>query len=76
MPARSRELLLSSMLGTAKMADCKNVEELQFLFSGGKRIIRTYDNFTSGLKVPGKLRPVRIPGGVVLQDTFFTMRDS
>ena len=76
MPARSKELLLSSMLGTAKMADCKNVEELQFLFSCGKRIVRTYDNFTPGLKVPGKLRPVRIPGGVVLQDTFFTMRNS
>lgn len=76
MPARSKELLLSSMLGTAKMVDCKNVEELQFLFSGGKRMIRTYDDFTPGLKVPGKLRPVRIPGGVVLQDTFFTMRDS
>lgn len=76
MPARSKELLLSSMLGTAKMADCKNVEELQFLFSGGKRIVRTYDDFTPGLKVPGKLRPVRIPGGVVLQDTFFTMRNS
>lgn len=76
MPVRSKELLLSSMLGTAKMADCKNVEELQFLFSCGKRIVRTYDNFTPGLKVPGKLRPVRIPGGVVLQDTFFTMRNS
>lgn len=76
MPARSKELLLSSMLGTAKMADCENVEELQFLFSGGKRMIRTYDDFRPGLKVPGKLRPVRIPGGVVLQDTFFTMRNS
>lgn len=75
MPARSKELLLSSMLGTAKMSDCKNAEELQFLFYGGKRIIRTYDDFTPGLKVPGKLRPVRIPGGVVLQDTFFTMRE-
>ena len=74
MPKRSKELLLSSMLGNAKMADCKNVEELKFLFAGGKRIIRTYDDFMPGLKVPGKLRPVRIPGGVVLQDTFFTMR--
>ena len=64
------------MLGTAKMADCKNVEELQFLFSNGKSIVRSYDDFTPGLKVPGKLRPVRIPGGVVLQDTFFTMRNS
>lgn len=76
MPARSKVLMMSSMLGTAKMADCKNVEELRFLFSGGKRIIRTYDDFKPGLKVPGKLRPVRIPGGVVLQDTFFTMRNS
>lgn len=76
MPVRSKELLLSSMLGTAKMSECKTVEELQFLFSSGKRIVRTYDDFTPGLKVPGKLRPVRIPGGVVLQDTFFTMRDS
>ena len=38
MPARSKELLLS-YLGTAKMVDCKNVEELQFLFSGGKRMV-------------------------------------
>ena len=74
MPKKSKELLLSSMLGNAKMADCKNVEELKFLFEGGKRIIRTYDDFMPGLKVPGKLRPVRIPGGVVLQDTFFTIR--
>lgn len=75
MPAKSKSLLLASMTGNAKMSDCKTVEELQFLFSGGKRIIRNYDDFTVGLKVPGKLRPVRIPGGVVLQDTFFTIHE-
>lgn len=75
MPAKSKSLLLSSMTGTAKMAECKAVEELRFLFRNGKRIIRNYDDFTVGLKVPGKLRPVRIPGGVVLQDTFFTIHE-
>ena len=75
MPAKSKSLLLSSMTGTATMSECKTVEELQFLFRGGKRIIRYYDDFTVGLKVPGKLRPVRIPGGVVLQDTFFTIHE-
>lgn len=75
MPAKSKSLLLSSMTGGAKMSDCKTVEELQFLFSGGKRIVRNYADFTVGLKVPGKLRPVRIPGGVVLQDTFFTIHE-
>lgn len=75
MPAKSKSMLLSSMTGTAKMSECKTVEELQFLFIGGKRIIRNYDDFTVGLKVPGKLRPVRIPGGVVLQDTFFTIHE-
>lgn len=73
MPAKSKSMLLSSMTGTAKMSECKTVEELQFLFRSGKRIIRNYDDFTVGLKVPGKLRPVRIPGGVVLLDTFFTI---
>lgn len=75
MPAKSKSLLLSSMTCGAKMSDCKTVEELQFLFRNGKRIIRYYDDFTVGLKVPGKLRPVRIPGGVVLQDTFFTIHE-
>ena len=75
MPTKSKSLLLLSMAGTAKMSECKTAEELQFLFRGGKRIIRNYDDFTVGLKVPGKLRPVRIPGGVVLQDTFFTIHE-
>lgn len=75
MPAKSKALLLQSMLGTAIMSECKTAEELQFLFNRGKRIIRSYADFAPGLKVPGKLRPVRIPGGAVLQDTFFTIHE-
>lgn len=35
---------------------------------------RTLADFTLGLKVPGKLMPKRIPGGIVLQDTTYEMR--
>lgn len=44
-------------------------EEIEFLSE-----TRTIDDFTIGLTVPGKLRPKRIPGGVILEDSFFTMR--
>ena len=35
---------------------------------------RTIKNFKRGLKVPGKLRPKRIPGGVVLVDVDYEIR--
>ena len=38
-------------------------------------IPRTLDNFKVGLKVPSKLVPVTIKGGVVLRETIFTLRD-
>ena len=34
----------------------------------------TIDNFTIGLKIPGKLMPKRIPGGVLLVETTYEMR--
>lgn len=34
---------------------------------------RTLEDFVPGLQVPGKLRPKRIPGGVLLVDTYYTM---
>ena len=50
-------------------------EELEFLFtSEGEQIRRTYHDFDIGLQVPGKLRPKRMPGGIVLEDCWFTMR--
>jgi hypothetical protein len=44
-------------------------EEKEFL-----RVKRDYSDFTVGLKVPGKLRPKRIRGGVLLVDTYYEMR--
>lgn len=44
-------------------------EEIQFLST-----TRTFKDFKLGLKVPGKLLPKRIKGGVLLVDTEFTMR--
>lgn len=37
-------------------------------------IKRTMKDFTHGLIIPGKLMPKRIPGGVLLADTTFTMK--
>ena len=34
----------------------------------------TIDDFTIGLKIPGKLMPKRIPGGVLLVETTYEMR--
>lgn len=51
-------------------------EEKEFLFNPetNKPIKRTIKDFKIGLKVPGKLIPKRIPGGVLLVDTFYEMR--
>lgn len=51
-------------------------EELEFLFESGthKPIVRDFNDFKVGLKVPGKLRPKRIRGGILLVDTTYEMR--
>lgn len=36
---------------------------------------RTIEDFKIGLTVPSKLLPKRIPGGVILADTFYKLRD-
>lgn len=33
-----------------------------------------FENFESGLKIKGKLRPIHCPGGIVLQETTFTVK--
>lgn len=35
----------------------------------------TWENFFTGSKYAGKLRPVHVPGGIVLEDTEFTLRE-
>lgn len=51
-------------------------EEKEFLFDSetGNPIKRTLRDFSVGLKIPGKLRPKRIRGGILLVDTTYEMR--
>lgn len=86
MPQRCKDLFEISLKGDADIngyTDEKtnthkqwSDEEKEFLFNPktGKPIRRTYDNFKLGLKVPGKLRPVRIRGGILLTETTYEMR--
>lgn len=70
MPEKCKDLFIKSMTGyTIKETDTFTEEEKQFITKP-----RTLENFTIGLKIPGKLRPVRIRGGVLLMDTTYEMR--
>lgn len=86
MPQRCKDLFQLSLDGTAhedgytdestnKHKDW-TPEELEFLFESGthKPIVRDFNDFKVGLKVPGKLRPKRIRGGILLVDTSYEMR--
>ena len=86
MPQRCKDLFEISLNGDADINgyidEKTNIhkqwtdEEKEFLFNAktGKPIRRTYDSFKIGLKVPGKLRPVRIRGGILLTETTYEMR--
>lgn len=70
MPDKCKGLFLKSMEGyEPKEDDEYTEEELDFL-----KTKRTINDFTVGLKVPGKLLPKRIRGGVLLVDTTYEMR--
>lgn len=71
MPDRCKNLFLVSMIGTDEERNDEkyNKEEKEFL-----KTKRTLEDFTLGLKVPSKLRPVRIAGGIVLEPTTYEMR--
>ena len=76
MPKRCKDLFELSMQGTATKEDARTDEEKEFLFDAetGDPIVRTYEDFKVGLKVPSKLRPHRISGGVILVETSYEMR--
>lgn len=84
MPDRCKKLFELSLNGTAnikgyveaKTGDFKqwNIEQSEFLFYNELPIVRTLKDFTFGLKVPGKLMPKRIKGGIVLMDSTYEMR--
>ena len=86
MPQKCKDLFQLSLDGTADISGYidtqtgnKNEwteEEKEFLFDmkTGKPIKRTFSDFDKGLKVPGKLRPKRICGGIILVETQYEMR--
>lgn len=67
MPKRCKDLFNASLSGVS--IDAKTQEEEEFL-----KTRRSLNDFDVGLQVPSKLIPKRIPGGVVLTETVFTMR--
>lgn len=75
MPKRCKDLFEISLAGDADKNEEWGDEEKEFLFDeNNKPIKRDYSSFKIGLKVPGKLRPKRIRGGILLVDTSYEMR--
>lgn len=75
MPKKCKDLFELSMQGTADVDENWSDDEKEFLFDkDNKPVVRDYSDFKVGLKVPDKLRPVRIRGGVLLVNTTYEMR--
>lgn len=69
MPDRCKKLFVMSLSDKREPDDSMTEEQKEFL-----KTKRTLKDFNVGLKVPGKLMPKRIPGGVLLSETTFEMR--
>lgn len=86
MPQKCKDLFEVSMCGDANINGYEDKttgakkewtkEEKEFLFNieTSKPIKRTFNDFKVGLKVPGKLLPKRIRGGILLIETTYEMR--
>lgn len=75
MPDRSKELFEISLTGKYDEEREWTEDEKEFLFNAeGKLIARALTDFKVGLKIPDKLMPKRILGGIVLNDTWYEMR--
>ena len=70
MPQKCKDLFEKSMQGYTESEDDKYTEEEKEFLSTKRELA----DFKVGLKVPGKLRPVRIRGGVLLVETTYEMR--
>ena len=68
MPENCKKLFIKSI---GEDIELKEVSEDAKEFLKTKR---TIEDFKTGLKIPGKLRPKRIKGGVILEDTTYEMR--
>lgn len=71
MPKKCKNLFELSMQGFEPLEVDDNYTEEEREFLSHKR---TLEDFTIGLSVPGKLRPKRIRGGVLLVETPYKMR--
>lgn len=71
MPDKCKALFLASITGDrGPLEDYDlNPEDEEFL-----KTRRSFTDFKKGLKVPGKLRPSQIPGGIVLNETTYEIR--
>lgn len=67
MPERCKQLFIASLTG--EMIEPRNKEEEEFL-----SVKRSLTDFNVGLRVPSKLLPKRIHGGIILTDTYYEMR--
>lgn len=67
MPDKCKKLLNASITGEEYETEVE--EEIEFLSHR-----RTLNDFKVGLKVPGKLHPIRIKGGTLLCETTYEMR--
>lgn len=78
MPDRCKKLFEASLTGrhfNKEEIEKMTPDEIDFLFDeDGHPIKRELTEFDIGLKVPSKLVPKRIPGGIVLEDRWYTMR--
>ena len=68
MPKKCKDLYNYSMVGIPDGVELNDTEK-EFCY-----VHRTLDDFKLGLKVPSKLMPRRIKGGILLVDTTFEMR--
>lgn len=71
MPERCKQLFVRSMTGDLARDD----EDLSPEFREFLSVKRELKDFDIGLKIPGKLIPKRITGGIVLVDDYYTMRE-
>lgn len=70
MPDRCKNLFVKSMEGVTE----EELEKYPTIQQEFLKIKRTLADFKEGLEVYGKLRPVRIRGGIVLEETTYKMR--
>lgn len=75
MPKKCKDLFELSMSGEQELTEDMPEDVKEFLFNkDGAPIVRAIEDFKIGLKIPCKLRPKRIMGGVLLVETTYEMR--